>query len=148
IRDPLANELRRWILSEYRGFPNRVLFAGFPETTWHRVRLEPIDFERMRYANFEIVLALSGPSRLVSDGARNFGASTPGAIGMSHIMDITAALIGGRQFPPLIAAHDIDDSLVLVEGHARATAYTMLRRTRGLEAFVARSPDLPQWKYY
>ena len=65
-----------------------------------------------------------------------------------HIMDITAALIGGRQFPPLIAAHDIDDSLVLVEGHARATAYTMLRRTRGLEAFVARSPDLPQWKYY
>jgi hypothetical protein len=59
VKDPLANELRRWILSEYRG-PNRVLFAGFPEVTWHRVRLEPHDFERMRYANFEMALELSG----------------------------------------------------------------------------------------
>jgi hypothetical protein len=50
-------------------------------------------------------------------------------------------------FPPLIAARDIDDSLVLIEG-TLAPQRTGDVEAPGLEALVARGPDLANWKYY
>jgi hypothetical protein len=123
--DANANAVRRSVFAAYRGYPNGLLFTGFPPVTWHRVRLEFADFQRMRYANHPTLVALSGASRLVSDGAANFAARIPGAAVMGHVANIIPAIQAGKAFPPLVAAQDTDGSLILVEGHSRATAYVI-----------------------
>ena len=55
------------------------------------------------------------------DAARNFVAGVPAAAGMRHIGDIISDIQAGKSFPPLIAAEDPDGSLILIEGHSRAT---------------------------
>jgi len=147
--DADANAMRRWVLGSYRGYPNAALFTGFPPVTWHRARLEPADFQRMRYANeLPTLVALSGPTRLVADGARNFVAGVPAAVGMDHIADIIAAIEAGRSFPPLIAAEDTDGSLILIEGHSRATAYAITGLSDNIDAFVGRAASFAAWHYH
>jgi hypothetical protein len=148
IRDAAENALRLRILA-YRGYPGQFLFAGFPQVTWHRVRLEPSDFERMRCANEKATLVpLTGPSRLIADGARSFQPGSPAAAPMAHVGLIVDAIRNGETFPELIAAQDRDGSLILIEGHSRATAYMIAGRTEGAEALVARAESFALWRYY
>ena len=48
----------------------------------------------------------------------------------------------------LIAAQADDGSLILIEGHSRATAYVMEKFFDGVEALVASSPSMPAWSFY
>jgi hypothetical protein len=148
FNDATANAERRALLA-YRGYPGRLLFTGFPpNVAWSRVRLEPQDFVQMRYANEPSLIALSGMSRLVSDGAKNFAAGVPAAAPMEHVKGIISALRAGNRFPPLIAAADTDGSLILIEGHSRATAYMVTGLPDNLEAFAARAPSFTGWHFY
>jgi len=147
--DEAENAARLEIFRRYRGYPEHLLFRGFPAVTWHRVQLEPGDFQRMRYAKEETTLVpLSGPSRLVTEGARNFQAGVPAAAPMIHIAAIVEAVKRGERFPELIAAQDTDGSLVLIEGHSRATGYVIAGRTDGIEAIVARAGSFAGWAFY
>jgi hypothetical protein len=98
------NRVRRRILGAYRGYPDRALFAGFPsDTIWRRVQLEPSDFATLRYLNDESrgdqLLRLSGGTRRVTDGARNFSRGLSNEA-TAHINPIVIALRnqGWRQF--------------------------------------------------
>jgi hypothetical protein len=148
FNDAAENAARRTLL-EYRGYPDRHLFAGFPaNSAWHRVRLEPQDFVHMRYAGWPEWVALSGGSRLVTDGACNYAAGVPVAAAVKEVGAIAAAIGAGATFAPLIAAQDADGSLILIEGHKRATAYSMTGATNNVECLVARAPTFKGWRVY
>jgi hypothetical protein len=151
VNDQAENELRRAVLAAYRGYPGALLFTGFPaDTTWRRVRLEPDDFQRMRYARVpESLIPLSGPSRLVTDGARNFSAGVPAAAKMPQIAAIVADIKQGATYDPLIAVQDRDGSLVLIEGHSRATAYVITGSTgTGIEALAGTAATFEGWYFF
>ncbi len=151
VNDQAENELRRAVLAGYRGYPGEHLFTGFPaDIAWRRVRLERDDFQRMRYARVSgSLIPLSGPSRLVTDGARNFSAGVPAAAKMAHIAAIVADIKQGATYDPVIAVQDRDGSLVPIEGHSRATAYVIAGATgTGIEALAGTAATFEGWHFF
>ncbi len=151
VNDSAENDLRRTVLAGYRGYPRALLFTGFPaDVTWRRVRLEPDDFQQMRYARVsDSLIPLSSPSRLVTDGARNFSAGVPAAAKMAHIAAIVADIKQGATYDPLIAVQDRNGALVLVEGHSRATAYVIAGTTgTGIEALAGTAATFERWHFF
>ena len=146
--DPAENTARRTLL-QYRGYCSReFLFARFPfDVEWRRVLLEPRDFETMRYAKHPTWTILSGGTRLVIDGARNFS-QRPVTPDTDHIIPIAEAIRSGEHFPELIAVTATDGSLILVEGHSRGTAYVLEQYRGTVEALVGSSESMPSWAFY
>jgi hypothetical protein len=64
------------------------------------------------------------------------------------IKGIVARLRAGQRFPELIAVEQEPQNLVLVEGHARATAYAMVLPPWNLELFLGSSAKLASWAHY
>jgi hypothetical protein len=152
ITSASENQARRTVLQGYRGYPDQALFARFPsDAVWRRVMLEPRDFANLRYANDargnQLLMRLSGGTRRVMDGARNL-TNGPYSEETAHFGQVAAALRGGRTFAPLITVQCEDGSLILLEGHARATAYVIERFAENVETFVASAPNMVRWTWY
>jgi hypothetical protein len=152
LADPTENLARRVMLAAYRGYDlGTGLFEGFPgDMVWRYVQLEVRDFNRMRYINDiatprQLWHKLTGGTRLVTDGARNYVKSPPA--GLSHIADVLAGFRSGEAFQPLIAAEHADGSVILIEGHSRATVYLIEGQTSA-HAFVGSSPSISGWAFY
>jgi hypothetical protein len=148
LSDAAENANRKRLLG-FRGYEARTaLFTRFPlDAIWRRVLLEAEDFARLRYANYKTWVELSDGTRLVSVGAKNFR-QRPDDPDTYHINAIGQALRNGARFPELIAAEHTDGSLILIEGHSRATVYLMENFTCEVEALVASSPSMPGWAFY
>ena len=154
LTSPGENAQRRDLLSAYRGYAARVgLFAGFPrEVRWDWVALQPDEVLRVKYINYDYWTELSGGSRLAADvpprvraGVAPFGVSSEWAIGFGD------ALAAGARLPPLILVTTGSASdLVVLEGHARLTAYAMRPEAlpAELEVLLGSSPGMPVWSLY
>jgi hypothetical protein len=119
---------------------------------WRRVELEPRDFEVMRYINDTVTQTphwtnLSEGTRLVSVGAHNFRRRQIDPA-TQQIAAIAQEVRNGRRFPELIAAEAEDGSLILIEGHSRATAYAMEHPMHPVETLVGSSQSMPKWLFY
>jgi hypothetical protein len=157
LTDAEENSARKSLLS-YRGYDqHKNLFHNFPlDAVWCRARLESCDFKTMRYINDQPWLNLSGNTRLVDDGAHSFcqqiadptTRNSPLIRDTQRIAFITVALLGGKKHPELIAAKAKDGSLIIIEGHARATAYVIAQHFVNIEALVASSASMPEWYFY
>ena len=107
--------------------------TGYQQTpVWHRWALTPAELGDVRYAgNIPSSQRLSGGTRRVRDGASNArGLAVVTELGVdvsAGIRETARAIDGGRTMPELIAvANDPGaGSLVLMEGHTRATAYLL-----------------------
>jgi len=146
-------------LNYTRGYPRCLLFRGFPlDVSWRKFILESDDLTKMRYINDvgggRHWINLSGGTRLVADGARNFckreaDPTTPRdeLFEATHpIACIARALESGAKFPALIAAATTDGSLIIIEGHKRATA-CIIAKVNKAKAIVASSPNLLAWDF-
>src|SRR6266849_10132295 len=71
LQSDRENRIRRELLTAVRGWGNRTfLFKGFPQNvTWRKVAIGAEEADKLRYANYETWVRLSGGSRLVVDGA-------------------------------------------------------------------------------
>jgi hypothetical protein len=155
------NAIRKSILDYTRGYTSRIgLFHGFPlDASWRRVTLETNDLQTMRYINDDLAgrhwIRLSAGTRLIADGARNFckehaiptTARDAFSRAIQPIAFIVTALRVGKQLPDLIAAETRDGSLIIIEGHKRATAY-LVAKIDTVEAFIASSSSLREWRFY
>ena len=128
------NELRSSLLTAYRGWRNNeALFERWPAgLVWSRVELEPTDAQHIRYANASEWEELSDGTWMATDGARRIAARDPRLSGwrpdtLEAIIGIRAAIEAGESFPPIIAIGVPSGRvIILVEGHARMTAYLSL----------------------
>ena len=154
LTSPSENARRRDLLSTHRGYePRAGLFNGFPrDVRWDWVALQPEEVLRVRYIEYDYWRELSGGSRLAADvpprvhaGAAPFGVSSEWAIGLGD------AVAAGARFPPLIlVTSGIGGDLVVLEGHARLTAYAMRPDAlpAELDVLLGSSPDMRAWALY
>jgi hypothetical protein len=151
LGDPAENRAREQLLTWYRGYSTRTgLFDGFPhDVYWEWMAITPAELAAVRYIDYDYWVELSGGTRLAADaapriraGVAPFGVSSAWALGMAQ------AVADGARFPPLIlVTTGPSGDLVVLEGHARLTAY-MLRPDRlpaELEVLVGSSPDMAGW---
>jgi hypothetical protein len=129
------------------------MFEGFPSgVRWAWMALTPGELRRVRYIDYDYWVDLSGGSRLATDaapriraGVAPFGVRSDWALGMAQ------ALADGARFPPLIlVTTGRDPDMVLLEGHARLTAY-LLRPDAlppELDVLVGTSPEIDAWGLY
>ena len=148
LSDRDQNEARAALLKAASG----LLFAGFPgDVAWVRRDLSALDLGRLKYMNSGPWLKLSGRTRRVTDGARNLecAAVMDGSYNIdAHVKAVLKAVRKAANFPELILVEGYDGDLILVEGHARATAYVAAQFTTPVGAFVGSSPQMKQWKFF
>jgi hypothetical protein len=144
------NAVRRKLLTAVRGYGNRtLLFRGFPQNVmWRKVAIEAEDADKLKYANYETWVQLSGGSRLVVDGAKGVDAILVGENANENIKAVANDLRAGKRYPALVAVESEGGFLILVEGHTRATAYVLARIAQPMDVFVGSSPQMKHWAFY
>src|SRR5215471_2846413 len=148
LDDDAENQARLRLLTQHREYGTRAgLFDGFPDDVrWQWMVITPAELARVRYVDYDYWVELSGGSRLAADaapriraGVAPFGVSSDWALGMAQ------AVADGARFPPLILVTTGPSAdLVVLEGHARLTAYMLCpdQLPPELEVLVGSSPDM------
>jgi hypothetical protein len=150
VNDPEQSRHRAEALKATRGYQaNVALFTGFPhDVQWRRVQIEPAELADFKYANFAPLLEVSGESRRVGDGARNFEAGKAGDDFSERVSGVAGRVKNGARFPDLIAVAADNEPPVLVEGHTRATAYMHTKPSHPIRVLLGSSPTIKQWYYF
>jgi len=157
LADEAENELRAELLKAHRGWRNNgALFMGWADgLSWSRVALGPADARRVRYAYYPTWIELSRGTGMATDGARRVAVRDPALLGWSPdtleaINGIRAAIEAGQAFPPIIAIGVPSGRvIILVEGHARMTAYLSVGFPERLEIIYGSAPltRLQSWHW-
>jgi hypothetical protein len=144
LNDADANRIRARVLGPVRGYGhNELLFRGFPtDTTWRRVQLDPPDFHKLNYLNCSPFPELTDGTRAIEVGARNYHRDGELALRVDNVVQ---AIEKGVSLQELILVEDAD-SLVVLEGNTRATAYVKASTT-SFSALVGSSPTMYTWKF-
>ena len=152
--DAYENAYRAHLLGEFRGYRrNKDLFEGFPEhVTWARVRLTRDELWRVRYIDYDYWVELSNGSRLAVDAARAIRAGkVVFRVPNDGFLALADALQHGAVFPELILVRAGENArLVVLEGHARLTAYALVPDTvpATLPVLLGTAPEITHWGLY
>lgn len=130
-----------------RGWPNQLLFAGFPgNVSWELVEIDTNDLQRMRYINYSYWNELSQGSSRPARAANSVRAGVE-VFGQSNTLfkDIADAVKAGSEFPPLVLGTLSDGNCVIIEGHARATGFTLAGRVPAGQRAILGKGDFDTW---
>ena len=150
LGDVEANAYRRRLLEEHRAYERRDgLFGGFPQQVeWFRAALEPDEVLDILYIDWDWWLELSGGTRRPRDAARRILEDEGADATAAEHEPLAAALQTTPPPPELIAVTTTARTpLVLVEGHARLTAYALFPDylPAKLEILLGVSDEMPRW---
>ena len=154
LDDEDENLARRELLKGYRGYGEGTgLFDGFPsDVRWEWMAITPEELARVRYIDYDYWVELSGGSRLATDAALLVRAGVaPFGVQSDWALALARALAEGARLPPLILVTDgRPDGLVVLEGHARLTAYMLEPQALPpeLEVLVGASREMSGWGLY
>jgi len=147
LENEIHNHFRRMLL-QYRGFGmNTGLFTGFPsDVRWRFVEIEPQDHHVLFYAKDDSWVRISEGTRSVQHAAGRIDRfEQPGTA--DRVRAIQRDLTDGKSMAPLILVEGENGTLILVEGHKRATAYVGLNWPR-ISALLGFSATMHNWHYY
>jgi hypothetical protein len=154
LRDAAQNEMRRQIITSVYGFGQGTgTFAGLSnDLRWRRVRLGVDEVGEMLYARHDGAWQLLSPAtRKVAEGATNVGHVFTGDPTNMVVLSLAAGLCHSEKKVPEVIAlkRPSDGRLVILEGHARATAIALEahRFPNGVEVFVGDGPSVARWAY-
>jgi len=123
------NTYRRHLLGVYRGYQrNADVFTAMPATVrWYRGMITPAELAQVRYLNDDDWIELSGGSRRAADAAARIRHGIEACeVDNGGFWYLADALAAGAVFPELILVGvDEQGPLVVLEGHARLTAYAL-----------------------
>ncbi len=148
------NDYRRNLLGKFRGYGNNTsLFENFPtKVKWQKIILKKEELKKIKYMNYSYWNELSANTRLAIKGAENvlsgiivFGESDDG------FLNAAKAIKEGVKFPPIIlVTENLNNDLIVLEGHQRITAYLMSYSylPDELEVIVGHSNVMHQWSGY
>jgi hypothetical protein len=154
LHDAAQNELRRQIIGAAFGFGQGTgSVAGLgDDLTWRRVRLTTDEVAEMLYARHEGAWQLLSPvTRKVAEGATNIGHVFTGDATNMVVLSLASAMCHSEKKVPEIIAlkRPVDGRLVILEGHARATAIVLEahRFPKGVDVYVGDGPSVAGWAY-
>jgi hypothetical protein len=145
------NQQRDALLTEARGWKvNKYLFEDFPtKVAWYEVEFTQEDIDNLLYLNHSYWRELSNGSRRVKDAAKSikqgkvvFGQSNQAFLDVAHEIE------NGEEYPEIIVvAPDDKTTPIILEGHLRATAYSLAgRKPLIIRAILGVSPGIKQWE--
>lgn len=153
LKDAEQNELRRRIIGKTHGFGMGVgSFQGLAnDIQWRRYRLTTSEVGEMLYASHSGAWVILAPvTRKVTEGATNVGHVFTGDQTNMVVLSLAAGICHSeKKVPEIIALRRPDGGLVILEGHARATAIALEahRFPHGVEVYVGESPSVATWAY-
>jgi len=154
LRDREQNDLRRQIVTAAYGFGQGTgSFSGLgDDVRWRRVRLLPAEVAEMLYARHDGAWQLLSPvTRKVAEGATNIGHVFTGDPTNMVVLSLASGLCHSeKKVPEIIALRRPGDGrLVILEGHARATAIVLEahRFEHGVDVLVGDGPSVGSWAY-
>ena len=153
LRDAAQNELRRGIVISLYGFGKGTgSFEGLADDiNWRRMRLTPAEVGEMLYARHAGAWQLLSPvTRKVAEGATNIGHVYTGDSTNMVVLSLASGLCHSeKKVPEIIALKRPDGRLVILEGHARATAIVLEahRFPHSVQAYVGDGPSVASWAY-
>jgi hypothetical protein len=148
LDDADENAYRRQLLEEHRAYERRDgLFGGFPrEVDWFRAILSREEVLNILYIDWDWWLRVSDGSRRPRDAARRIRAGeVAGVTAEEHDLFVETPQ------PELIAVTTPAHApLVLLEGHARLTAYALFpdRLLEELEILLGVSEEMAGWSCF
>ncbi len=130
ITNEQQNALRAQVLGEYRGYrQNREMFEGVPDSlTWYEAEITREEVGNLRYVDYSYWNELTDGTHLVKDGVRNIRrGKIVYDVPHSRFWAIADNIGRGEYgFEPMILwGQDVGASLVVLEGHLRATAFAL-----------------------
>jgi hypothetical protein len=153
LKDAEQNELRRRIIAKTHGFGlGAGSFQGLAnDIRWRRFRLTTGEVGEMLYASHSGAWVILAPvTRKVAEGANNIGHVFTGDQTNMVVLSLASGICHAeKKVPEIIALRRADGRLVILEGHARATAITLEahRFPHGVEGYVGDSPSVATWAY-
>lgn len=153
LKDAGQNELRRRIITTTHGFGQGAgSFQGLDnDIRWRRLRLTTAEVAEMLYARQTGAWMILAPvTRKVAEGATNAGHVFTGDQTNMVVLSLASGIChSDKKVPEIIALRSPDGRLVILEGHARATAIVLEahRFPHGVEAYVGESPSVAHWAY-
>jgi len=153
LRDQTQNELRRQVITSLYGFgQGKGSFEGLgDDINWRRLKLAPAEVAEMLYARHEGAWQLLSPvTRKVAEGATNIGHVYTGDATNMVVLSLASGLChSDKKVPEIIALKRPDGRLVILEGHARATAIVLEahRFPHGVQAYVGEGASVAGWAY-
>jgi hypothetical protein len=154
LRDAEQNALRRRIVTSVYGFGEGTgSFEGVGrDITWRRVRLTTAEVGEMLYARRAGPWQLVAPvTRKVAEGATNIGHVFTGDATNMVVLSLASGLCHSEKKVPEIIAlkRPSDGRLIILEGHARATAITLEahRFPKGVDVYVGEGASVAGWAF-
>jgi hypothetical protein len=153
LHDQAQNDLRRQIITATYGFGTGAgSFEGLgPDLRWRRLHLATDELGEMLYMRRSGPWQLLSPvTRKVAEGATNVGHVFTGDGTNMVVLSLASGLChSDKKLPEVIALRRPDGALVILEGHARATAIVLEahRFPKGVQAYVGEGPSVANWPY-
>jgi hypothetical protein len=154
LRDAEQNALRRRIVTSVYGFGEGTgSFEGLGrDIVWRRVRVTTDEVGEMLYARRSGPWQLVAPvTRKVAEGATNIGHVFTGDSTNMVVLSLASGLCHSEKKVPEIIAlkRPSDGRLIILEGHARATAIALEahRFPKGIEVYVGEGASIAGWAY-
>jgi hypothetical protein len=153
LHDTTQNELRRQIIAGTYGFGKGTgSFEGLAnDLHWRRFHLTTDEVGEMLYAKRDGAWRLLSPAtRKVAEGATNVGHVFSGDNTNMVVLSLASGIChSNKKIPEVIALQRPDHRLVILEGHARATAIVLEahRFPNGVQAYVGVGPSVANWPY-
>jgi hypothetical protein len=151
LGDDGENQARLRLLTRHRGYGTRAgLFNGFPDDVrWEWMAISPAELATVRFIDYDYWAELSGGTRLAADAAPRIRAGVaPFRVPSDWALGMAREVARGARFPPLIlVTTGPGGDLVVLEGHARLTAFMLARDhlPPELEVLVGSSPAMTRW---
>jgi hypothetical protein len=153
VRDAAQNEQRRQIIAATHGFGQSVgsVEGLASDVTWRRLRLTTDEVAEMLYARRDGAWPLLAPvTRKVAEGASNVGHVFSGDQTNMVVLSLASGIChADKKVPEIIALRRPDGHLVILEGHARATAIVLEAHhfPHGVHAYAGEGPSVANWVY-
>src|SRR5207245_82196 len=153
LRDEDQNGLRREIITSVYGLGQGAgSFQGLAnDIVWRRIRLSTDEVGELLYARTGGAWPILAPAtRKVAEGATNVGHVYTGDQTNMVVLSLASGLCHSeKKMPEIIALRRPDGHLVILEGHARATAIVLEahRFAKGADTCGGVRPSVANWPY-
>jgi len=154
LENKRENRYRKKLLGNVRGFgKNKELFENFPnDIKWYKVSIEKQELKKVNYIDYSYWNELSNGTRSPVQAAKNVKAGVK-IFGVSNegFFEILSEIKKGKKFPPMIfVAKNKISRIVVLEGHARLTAYFMEQKyiPKTMEVIIGYSNEIIDWDFY
>lgn len=154
LEDTKENQYRKKLLGKVRGFGiNKYLFENFPkDVKWYKAIVEKQELKKVKYIDYSYWNKLSNGTRLPAQAAKNIKAGVK-VFGVSNkgFINILSEIKKRRTFPPMIfVAKNKRSRMVVLEGHARLTAYFLEPKyiPKTMKIIMGYSNKMNNWDLY